>query len=97
MYAVYKAYKLFVILGLLVALPGLLGFLRFLYFYLTKGGSGHIQSLIFSAVFIICGFFIAMFGVIADLISSNRKMIEMMIYKIRKLEMEDRNKTENED
>lgn len=97
MYAVYKAYKLFVILGSIVALPGILGFLRFLYFYLTKGGSGHIQSLIFSSVFVICGFFIVMFGVIAELISSNRKMIEMMIYKIRKLEMENRNNTENED
>jgi len=97
MYAVYKAYKLFVILGIIVALPGLLGFLRFLYFYLTKHGEGHIQSLIFSAVFVICGFFIVMFGVIADLVSSNRKMIEMMIYKIRKLEMENQNKTENED
>jgi glycosyltransferase involved in cell wall biosynthesis len=97
MYAVYKAYKLFVILGIIVALPGVLGFLRFLYFYLTGDGAGHIQSLIFSAVFVICGFFIVMFGVIAELISSNRKMIEMMIYKIRKLEMEDREKTENED
>jgi glycosyltransferase involved in cell wall biosynthesis len=97
MYAVYKAYKLFIILGSIVALPGILGFLRFVYFYLTKGGSGHIQSLIFSSVFVICGFFIVMFGVIAELISSNRKMIEMMIYKIRKLEMENRNNTENED
>lgn len=97
MYAVYKGYKLFVICGLLVALPGLLGFLRFLYFYLSGGGGGHVQSLIFSAVLVTCGFFIVIFGVIADLISSNRKMIEMMIYKIRKLEMEDGNKTENED
>lgn len=97
MYAVYKAYKLFVVLGLIVAFPGFLGFLRFMYFYLIEGGSGHIQSLIFSAVFVICGFFIVMFGVIADLISSNRKMIEMMIYKIRKLEMENKSKTENED
>jgi len=97
MYAVYKAYKLFVILGIIVALPGLLGFLRFLYFYLGGDGAGHVQSLIFSAVFVICGFFIAMFGVIAELISSNRKMIEMIIYKIRKLEMDKDNNIENED
>lgn len=97
MYAVYKAYKLFVILGTIVALPGLLGFLRFLYFYLSNGGEGHIQSLIFSAVFVICGFFIVMFGVIADLVSSNRKMIEMIMYKIRELEMDSRNNIENED
>ncbi len=97
MYAIYKSYKLFIVLGIIVALPGLLGFLRFLYFYLTEGGEGHIQSLIFSVVFVICGLFIIMFGVIAELISSNRKMIEMMIYKIRKLEMENSSKTKNED
>lgn len=97
MYAIYKAYKLFIVLGIIVAFPGLLGFLRFLYFYLTEGGEGHIQSLIFSAVFVTCGLFIIMFGVIAELVSSNRKMIEMMIYKIRKLEMENRSKNKNED
>jgi glycosyltransferase involved in cell wall biosynthesis len=90
MYSVYRAFRIFLILGAIVALPGLIGFIRFLYFYFTRGGGGHIQSLIFSAVFVICGFFILMLGIIAELVSSNRKMIEMMIYKIRKLEMDDK-------
>lgn len=97
MYTVYKAFRVFVLLGLIVALPGLFGFIRFLYFYFTSGGEGHIQSLIFSAVFIICGFFILMLGIIAELVSSNRKMIEMMMYKIRKLEMTNKNRTKDED
>lgn len=97
MYTVYKAFRLFTLLGAIVALPGLIGFLRFLYFYFTGNGEGHIQSLLFSAVFVICGFFILVFGVIADLVSSNRKMIEMMIYKIRKLEMNNKNRTKDED
>lgn len=88
MYAVYKAFRMFALLGFLVALPGIFGFLRFLYFYVSGRGEGHIQSLIFSAVFIICGMFIFIFGVIADLISSNRKMIEMIMVKLRKLELE---------
>ncbi len=97
MYAVYKAFRMFVLLGILVALPGILGFLRFLYFYFTEGGSGHIQSLIISAVFIICGLFILIFGIIADLVSSNRKMIEMIMYKLRKLELDERAESKNED
>jgi glycosyltransferase involved in cell wall biosynthesis len=97
MYAVYKSFRVFTVLGILVALPGLFGFLRFLYYYFTVGGEGHIQSLLFSAVFVICGFFILIFGVIADLISSNRKMIEMIIYKIRKMELENKNRTKDED
>lgn len=97
MYAVYKSFRVFTFLGIIIALPGLFGFLRFLYFYFTVGGEGHIQSLLFSAVFVICGFFILIFGVIADLISSNRKMIEMIIYKIRKMELNNKNRTKDED
>jgi glycosyltransferase involved in cell wall biosynthesis len=96
MYTVYKAYRVFLFLGMIVALPGLVGFIRFLYFYFTGSGEGHIQSLIFSSVFVICGFFIFILGIIAELISSNRKMIEMMMYKIRKLER-NKNRTKDED
>lgn len=97
MHAVYKAFRVFMFLGMIVALPGLIGFIRFFYFYFTVGGEGHIQSLIFSAVFLICGFFIVMLGIIADLVSSNRKMIELMIYKIRKLETNNKNRIRDED
>ncbi len=97
MYSVYKAFRVFLLLGIIVALPGLFGFIRFLYFFFTSRGEGHIQSLIFSAVFVICGFFILILGIIAELISNNRKMIEMMIYKIRKLEMNNKNRTKDED
>jgi glycosyltransferase involved in cell wall biosynthesis len=97
LYAVYKAFRVFLFLGVIVALPGLYGFVRFLYFYFTSGRDGHVQSLIFSAVFVICGFFILMLGIIAELISSNRKMIEMLIYKIRKLEMNHKNRPKDED
>jgi glycosyltransferase involved in cell wall biosynthesis len=97
MYTVYKSFRVFIYIGLLVTLPGLFGFLRFLYFYVTGEGGGHIQSLLFSSVFVICGFFILIFGVIADLVSSNRKMIEMILYKIRKMEMNDQSRTKDED
>lgn len=97
MYTVYKAFRVFMFLGVIVAFPGLFGFIRFIYYYFTGRGEGHIQSLIFSAVFVICGFFIFMLGIIADLVSSNRKMIEMIIYKIRKLEMNNKNRTKDED
>ncbi len=97
MIAVYRAFRLFVLLGIAVALPGIVGFVRFLYFYFTDGGAGHVQSLIISAVFVICGMFILIFGVIADLVSSNRKMIEMIMYKLRRLEMENGEHAQDED
>ena len=87
-YATYKALRVFTVIGLIVILPGLLGFARFLYYYFTVGGEGHIQSLIFSTVLINVGFIVFMFGIIADLISSNRKLIESALYKIKKIELD---------
>ncbi len=60
----------------IIITPGIFGFARFLYFYFAEGGEGHLQSLIFSTVLITIGFTVLMSGVIADLISNNRKLIE---------------------
>ncbi len=90
-YATYKALKVFTNIGLVIIIPGLVGFIRFLYFFFTAGGEGHIQSLIFSTTAIIIGFLVLMFGIIADLISNNRKLIEKTLYKIKKLELEREN------
>ncbi len=87
-YATYKALKVFTAIGLIIILPGIAGFTRFLYYFFTSGGEGHIQSLIFSTTAIIIGFLVLMFGIIADLISNNRKLIEKTLYKIKKMELE---------
>jgi len=80
----YQALKVFTTIGLIIITPGIFGFIRFLYFYFTKGGDGHVQSLIFSTVLINIGFIVLMSGVIADLISNNRKLIENVAYLIKK-------------
>ncbi|MEA1873079.1 MAG: glycosyltransferase family 2 protein [Bacteroidota bacterium] len=78
-YANYKAIRVFTILGILIMIPGIAGFIRFLYFYFTVGGAGHIQSLIFSTAFLNGGLLILMIGIIADLISTNRKLLEKLL------------------
>jgi len=78
-YANYKAIRVFTILGVLIMIPGIAGFIRFLYFYFTVGGEGHIQSLIFSTAFLNGGLLILMIGIIADLISTNRKLLEKLL------------------
>lgn len=89
-YATYKALKVFTVLGFIIILPGLFGFFRYVYFYLKATGGAHIQSLIFSSVLVFVGFMLFMFGIIADLISNNRKLIEKALYKIQKMEMENK-------
>ncbi len=85
-YAMYKALKVFTYIGLIFLLPGLLLGLRFLYFFISEPGkaTGHIQSLILAAVLIIISFILFMLGIIADLISDNRKLIEKLILYHRK-------------
>jgi glycosyltransferase involved in cell wall biosynthesis len=96
-YATYHALKVFLALGLVIIIPGLLGFLRFLYFYWTGRGQGHVQSLVFSAALFLVGLLIFIFGLIADLIGNNRKLIETALYRIKKIELEKAERTKDED
>jgi hypothetical protein len=57
--------------------------IRFLIYFLTGNGSGHIQSIILGAVFLLIGFQVIVMGLIADIISVNRKLIEDIFLKIK--------------
>ncbi len=83
-YALYQPLRFFSIIALLVFLPGFVLAARFLYYYLTATGAGHVQSLILAAVLMLLGFQIAIFGVLADLISANRKLTQDMLYQARR-------------
>jgi glycosyltransferase involved in cell wall biosynthesis len=88
-YAMYEPLKVFGVIGLLVFSGGLAGALRFLFFWFTGEGWGHVQSLILSAVLMIVGFQIALIGLVADVISGNRKLIEDVLFRIRRMELAD--------
>lgn len=85
-YAMYEPLKVFFSIGLIVFSIGSFLSLRFIYFFFAGLGSGHVQSLIFAAVFIILGFLIALIGLLADLIAANRKLLEDSVYRIKKRE-----------
>ena len=85
-YTMYRPIRVFTTLGLLFVAIGIIPGLRFIYLYLFVDRLGHIQSLILSAIFIIVGFQILLFGVIADLISFNRQIAEEAVYRLRRLE-----------
>ncbi len=85
-YTMYEPLKMFTTIGAILFSGGLLIGLRFLYFYVTEGGSGHIQSLILTAVLLLLGFQIFVLGFIADIIGSNRQLIENALYRLKKIE-----------
>jgi glycosyltransferase involved in cell wall biosynthesis len=85
-YTVYRPLRVFITLGLVLVLIGAAIGLRFLYYYFAGSGTGHIQSLILAAVLLIVGFQVMMIGLVADLIGFNRKIIEEILYRVRRSE-----------
>ncbi len=90
-YTLYRVLRVFLALGVgMIAVGTLLG-LRFLYLFVVSGGaSGHVQSLILTAILLIVGFQVCLIGLVADLISVNRKILEEVLYRIRRQEFQDR-------
>jgi glycosyltransferase involved in cell wall biosynthesis len=89
-YTMYRPLRVFMTLGGLLILVALLLGVRFLFYFWFSGGSaGHVQSLILAAILTIVGFQIGLIGLMADLVSQNRKMNEEALYRIRKSELND--------
>ncbi|MDD3334628.1 MAG: glycosyltransferase family 2 protein [Eubacteriales bacterium] len=86
-FAMYKPMRFFGIIGSVFFGAGLLLGIRFVILAITTGsGSGHIQSLILCAALLMIGVQIFIAGVQADIISDNRKLLEDVQYRVRKLE-----------
>ena len=88
-YAMYEPLKVFSYIGLALFAGGMLLLVRFLYAYFTgfTGGARYVQSLIVAAVLMIVGFQVVLIGLLADVISANRKLLEDLVYRTRKLEI----------
>jgi hypothetical protein len=82
----YQPFRFFALPGLLIFLTGLVVGSRFLWYYATGQGGGHIQSLILSALLLGSGLFLIVVGLLADLISVNRKLLEKLDARMRALE-----------
>jgi len=85
-FIVYRPFRFFMSLGLLLFGAGFLVGARFLWFYLTGSGEGHIQSLILAAVLLMIGFLAMLSAFIVDLLATNRKLSEDVLYRVRKIE-----------
>ena len=78
---------MFTTIGTVTFLVGFAISSRFLYFYFNGAGQGHLQSLILAAVLMIVGFQVLLGGLMADVISANRKLTEEILYRVRSLEL----------
>src|SRR5262245_17345820 len=87
-YAMYQPLRVFFYIGLALSLVGLVPVLRFLYLYAIGEGSGHLQSLVLGGALLVIGFITFLIGLVADLISFNRQLLEMVLEKVRSIEAE---------
>jgi glycosyltransferase involved in cell wall biosynthesis len=86
-YSMFNPFSLFLRMGTLCLLVAFVIGCRFIYYYLLTGGTGMIQSLILAAILSIIGFQLIIIGILADLISANRQLIEDTLLRVKKIEL----------
>ena len=85
-YTTYNPLHVFGGVGLSLAIVGLLPIVRFLWFALHGDTAGHVQSLVIGGAVLSLGAITFLLGMLADLISANRKLAEATLEKLRRLE-----------
>ncbi|MEW6407133.1 MAG: glycosyltransferase family 2 protein [Patescibacteria group bacterium] len=84
-YLMYEPMRFFIKIGSIFILGFALIGARYLYFFFFGlKRSGHLQSLILAAVFVIIGVQLVFIGFLADIIAANRKLLEEILYRQRK-------------
>jgi glycosyltransferase involved in cell wall biosynthesis len=88
-YAMYEPLKIFSYIGAGIVGIGVLLCVPFILTYLREprlAAGRNLQSLILGAVFMIVGFQVLLIGLLADVISANRKLLEDLVYRVKTLE-----------
>ena len=80
----YKPLYCFTIVAAVPSTIGIVIGIRFMIYYFAGKGNGHTQSLMLACTLLIIGFITFVIGMLADVISANRKILEDTQYHIRK-------------
>lgn len=94
-YMMYRPLTFFSVLGLIPFMLGVVIGFRFLIFFFMGNGGGHIQSLIFASTLMMLGFMTFVVGLQADVIANNRKLLEDIQYRVRRLDYKEDEKEED--
>jgi hypothetical protein len=83
-FIIYQPFIFFSVIGGLLFGAGFLLGLRFLYFLAVGLGKGHVQSLILASVLLSMGFQTILIAFVADLMASNRKLLEEIRFHLNR-------------
>ena len=75
-FMMYKPYVIFAWATLVFGALGLVPFVRYLVLWVSYDARGHMQSLLVGSLLVILAFMSAMLGIVADLIRTNRILVE---------------------
>ena len=87
-FLMYRPLTFFTVCGFIPFILGSVYIIRFLVFYAAGNGAGHTQSLVVATMLIVIGFMTFILGLQADIIAANRKILEDVQYRIRRMEAE---------
>jgi len=97
-YAMYEPLKIFTYIGTTLFLGGFAISVRFLYYWwYDSGDQGKVQSLILAATLMIVGFQVVLIGLMADVISGTRKLLEDLLYRVKSMELRDAGQDRRDD
>lgn len=87
-YVMYKPLQFFMLLGSMPVIAGIILGIRFLIRFFMGHGSGNIQSLILVSLLITIGVMMWVIGILADTIAANRKIMQDVQMRVRKMDYE---------
>jgi len=83
-FVIYRPLTLFMWISVALIAAGVALGVRYLTFFAAGNGSGHVQSLILAALCIMLGAMSFMIGLVADLIATNRKLMEQIDLRLQR-------------
>lgn len=98
-FVTYRPLSFFTVLGTIPFTLGVLLGIRWLWLYFAffeQTGRSHIPSLILTAILLLMGFQLWIFGIVADVMSVNRKLLEDVQLRLRRAEIESHTKRQRQ-
>jgi glycosyltransferase involved in cell wall biosynthesis len=82
----YESLRWFIVVGSGAMFIGALFIARWMIYYFQGEGEGKVQSLVLATMLFVVGFVTCSMGLLANLIGSNRRLLEMLLYRVKRIE-----------
>ena len=83
-YRDYRPLEVFTAIGIIIIIIGLIFGLRVLIDFLTFGNVAHLPSAVLTTMLIVAGLLVIIFGLLADMLKTQRILLEEMMYRLKK-------------